>query len=183
MNHHFTPVGERARWLDILDLLRTAEINAVVTYEQMGEVLGLDPDKDRATIRSAVYRAAREHEEVDKRAVRAVPNVGYRIAEPQEHLGLARRHQRRSSRSLVRGHSKAVNVDLSKIDPETRKALDVVANVIALQQDFARRAETKLNAHDRAIKQLTEARDRSDEERQEFRERLERLEAGLGGTK
>lgn len=177
--NNFTPIGERARWLDLLDLLRAAKTNDVVTYEVMGEVLDLDPEKDRAAIRSALYRAAKEHEAVDKRAIVAVPNEGYRIVEPGEHLGLARRHQKRSSRALVRGHSKAVNVDLSKVEPETRKALDMVASVIALQMDFNRRAESKLAAHDRAIKSLVEATERTDAERDEFRARLERLEAGM----
>lgn len=177
----FKPIGDRARWLDIYDLLRAAQINEVVTYESMAEAIGLDPDKDRTTIQGVVRRAAKEYEQVDKRAIVAVANEGYRVVEPQEHLGLARRHQKRSSRSLTRGHSKAVNVDLSKIDPETRKALDVVANVIAMQQDFARRAEAKLSSHDRAIKSLVEAKERTDSERDEFRARLEKLEAGMGG--
>lgn len=179
MSNFFKPAGERARWLDIYDLLRPAATNQIVTFDEMGEVLGLDPDKDRPSIRGALYRAAKELETVDKRAVAPVPNQGYRVVEPQEHLGLARRHQKRSSRSLTRGHSKAVNVDLSKIDPETRKALDVVANVIAIQQDFARRAEAKLTSHDKAIRSLVEARERSDQEREDFRLRLERLEAGM----
>jgi hypothetical protein len=176
---NFKPVGERARWLDIYALLQVAKTNDVITFEEMGEALGLDPEQDRPSIRVALYRAAREHETVDKRAVMAVPNKGYRVVEPQEHLGLARRHQRRSSRSLVRGHSKAVNVDMSKIEPEARKALEMVGSVIALQMDFNRRAESKLAAHDRVIKTLVEAKERTDSERDEFRARLERLESGL----
>jgi hypothetical protein len=182
MSNHFEPVGERARWLDVYDLLRATEVNGVISYESMGEALGLDPDRDRPSIRSALYRAAKEFEEIDKRAITAVPRRGYRVVEPREHLGLARRHQKRSARSLVRGHSKAINVDLSKVDPETRKALEMVAGVIALQSDFNRRAEAKLVAHDKAIKSLVEAKDRTDAERDEFRERLERLEAGLNSS-
>lgn len=175
----FTPIGERARWCELYDLLCSAETNAVITYEEMAEALGLDPDKDRQAIRTALYRAAKEHEEIDKRAVIAVPRKGYRLVEPQEHLGLARRHQRRASRSLVRGHGKATNVDMSRMEPETRKALEMVGSVIALQMDFNRRAESKIAAHDKAIKSLVEARDRTDAEREEFRARLERLESGL----
>lgn len=179
---NFKPVGERARWLDIYDLLQVAQTNDVITFEEMGAALGLDPERDRASIRVALYRAAREHETVDKRAVMAVPNKGYRVVEPQEHLGMARRHQKRSSRSLIRGHSKAVNVDMSKIEPEARKALEMVGSVIALQMDFNRRAESKLAAHDKAIKTLVEAKERTDAEREEFRSRLERLEAGMEQT-
>jgi hypothetical protein len=176
---NFRPVGERARWLDLYDLLKAAQTNAVITYGEMAEALSLDAVKDRASIRTALYRAAKEHEEIDKRAIKAVPNQGYRIVEPQENLGLARRHQKRASRSLVRGHSKATNVDMSRIEPEARKAFELVAGVISMQMDFNRRAEAKLTAHDRAIRSLVEAKDRTDSEREEFRSRLEKLEAGL----
>lgn len=179
MSGNFEPVGDRARWLSLYDLLKATETNGIVTYEAMAEALELDPDKDRQAIRTALYRAAKEHEEIDKRAIKAVPNRGYRIVEPQEHLGLARRHQKRSTRSLARGHSKVVNVDLSRVEPEARKAFELVASVIALQSDFNRRAEARLTAHDRAIKSLVESRERSDQEREEFRSRLERLEAGM----
>ena len=179
MASNFTPVGERSRWLVIYDLLTVCETNGIVTYVAMGEALGLDPDKDRLLIQGAMRRAAKEHQVVDKRAVVAVANRGYRVVEAQEHLGLARRQQVRSTRALRRGHSVAVNVDMSKVEPETRKALDMVASVIAMQMDFNRRAESKLNAHDRAIKSLVEATERTEQEREEFRSRLERLEAGL----
>jgi hypothetical protein len=173
---NFEPVGERARWRVVYDMLAATDTNGVVTYEAMAAALDLDPDKDRLTLQGAMRRAAKEHEVVDKRAVTAVPNEGYRVVEPQEHLGLARRQQVRSTKALKRGHSKAVNVDMSKIEPETRKALDMVAQVISLQMDFNRRAETKLAAHDRAIKSLTEATQRTEAEREDIMERLRRLE-------
>lgn len=173
---NFEPVGERARWLVVYDLLVASEINGIVTYEEMATALGLDPDKDRLTLQGAMRRAAKEHEVLDKRAVTAVPNRGYRVVEPQEHLGLARRQQVRSTRALKRGHSKAVNVDMSKIEPEARKALEMVAGVIALQMDFNRRAEHKLAAHDRAIKSLNEATERTEKERQDILDRLQKLE-------
>jgi hypothetical protein len=176
---NFKPVGERARWLEIYDLLVATPTNGIVTYQAMADALGLNADTDRQLLQVTMRRAAKQHEVVDKRAVSAVPNRGYRVVEPAEHLGLARRQQIRSTRALKRGHSKAVNVDMSKIEPETRKALDMVASVIAMQMDFNRRAETKLSAHDRAIKALTEAKERTDEERQQIVERLERLEAAL----
>lgn len=176
---NFEPVGERARWLEVYDLLVATETNGIVTYEAMATALGLDPNTDRQLLQMTMRRAAKQHEVVDKRAVTAVPNRGYRVVEPAEHLGLARRQQVRSARALKRGHSKAVNVDMSKIEPETRKALDMVASVIAMQMDFNRRAETKLAAHERAIQSLTAATERTEQEREEFRERLERLEAAM----
>lgn len=176
---NFAPVGERARWRVVYDLLAATETNGVVSYAEMAHVLSLDVDEDRNLIQTTMRRAAKEHELVDKRAIESVPNVGYRVVEPQEQLGLARQQQKRSRRALVRAHSKAVNVDMSKIEPETRKALEMVASVVAMQIDFNRRAESKLSAHDKAIRSLFEATERTEQEKEEFRTRLERLEAGL----
>lgn len=175
----FSPVGERARWRTVYDMLLATEMNGVVTYEEMADALALDAIKDRSLICGTMARAAREHEKVDKRAVKSVPNVGYRVVEPQEHLGLARGQQKRSRRALVRAHSKAVNVDMSAIEPNARKALEMVASVIALQMDFNKRAEQRMADHDHAIAELTKATERTEAEREEIRRRLERLEAAL----
>lgn len=176
---NFAPVGERARWRVVYELLTAAETNGTVSYKEMAAVLELDDEADRNLLQTTMRRAAKEHEQVGKRAVVSVPNVGYRVVEPQEHLGLARGQQKRSRKALARAHSKAVNVDMSRIEPETRKALELVAGVIAMQMDFNRRAEHRLAAHEDAIKELVVARERTEAERQEFRERLERLEKAL----
>lgn len=177
---NFEPAGERARWKYLYELLCCTNDGDVVTYQEMADALEMDPEADRQAIRGAWYRAAKEHEEVDKRAVEVVPNRGYRIVAPKEHLELARKQQKRSSRALVKGQSKVVNVDLSKVDGQTRRAFEVVAQMMAAQMDFSRRAEKKLADHEELIGTLVEAKERTDAERDEIKERLERLEAKLG---
>lgn len=176
----FTPAGERARWRIIYDHIRGREIGDVITYDELAEALDLEPVKDRHTIQLAMRRAAAELETADKRVVDAVPNVGYRIIEPEGQLVLARRHQRKSNRSLARGRSKAENVDFNLIPAETRKAFEVVVSAIAMQQDFNRRLDIRQRnleqALDSVTKQTGEDRERTDAELAELRARLERLE-------
>lgn len=172
----FAPHGDRARWRDIYDLLCAARVDDVVTYEQMAHALGLDAVADRHRIQMAVRRAAQEHETVDKRAVDSVPNVGYRIVRAPEHVLLARRQQTRSSRALARGHSKAVNVDLSGVDAATRHALDTVARAFALQMDFNRRFDVRQRRLEEVLTTVQQSAQRSEEEIAELRSRLERLE-------
>jgi hypothetical protein len=178
----FEPLGEKARWRVVYDLLRTTPEDGVITYEAMAEALALDPDKDRPTIQQAVHRAAREFEEADKHAIDVVRGQGYRVVRVREHLTLAKRHQKRSRRSLERGQSKVVNVDLGSMEPEVRKAFEVLAQGFALQADFNRRIETRQTRLDAAIREITDAqshdRKRTDEEMDELRERLARLERG-----
>jgi hypothetical protein len=180
----FQPAGERARWRVIYDLLRDAETGSVITYEDIGEALGLEPDKDRHAIQMAMRRAAAEHEREDKRAVDPVPNEGYRIVEAPEHLTLARKHQRRAGRSIARGHSKVVNVDLTGVEPEVRHALEITAQAFALQMDFNRRFAVRQSRLEQAVQEITgtqaEDRKRTDEEVAELRERIARLEQERG---
>lgn len=177
----FQPVGDQARWRTIYDLLRTIPVNGTVTYQQLGDVLGLDPDGERSAIQNAMRKAAWEHEQLDKRTVDVIPGTGYRVVESHENLGLAKRQQKRSSRALMRGHSKAVNVDLNGIEPNVRHALEVIAQGFALQMDFNRRFDVRQARLETAIREMADAqaqdRKRTEEEVAELRDRLARLEA------
>lgn len=177
MTPKFTPIGDQSRWRSVYALLQQTETNGTVTYEQLGEALDLDPVKDRHAIQMAMRRAAKESEEVDKRSVDSVPNVGYRIVTPPENIGLARRQQRRSNRALARGYSKAVNVDLSKLDTETRRVVEVIARGFAVQMDFNRRVDVRQARLEEALQSVSRRVERTEEEHAELRARLERLEA------
>jgi hypothetical protein len=172
----FEPAGETARWRILYDLLSERTIGDVLTYDDMAAALDLDSVKDRHTIQVSMRRAAKELEEEDKHAVEAVINVGYRIVEPEEHLRLARGQQKRSSRALVRGHSKVVNVDLSNVDPEVRQAFQVVASAFAMQMEFNRRTDIRQKRLEESLDSVREKSTRTEEEVAELRERLERLE-------
>ncbi len=174
----FQPSGSVARWVVIYELLTAAKVDDVVTYEQMGVALGLDARRDRHRIQMAVRKAAEHHEHEDKRAVEAVPNIGYRIVHAPEQIRLAGKYQKKSNRSLVRGHSKAVNVDLSEVDEGTRNAFDVVARAFALQMDYNRRLDVRQQRLEDAMESVEQRQQRSDEEIVELRARLERLERG-----
>jgi hypothetical protein len=174
----FQPIGDRPRWQVVYELLCQTETNAVLTYEAMGAALGLDPHKDRHPIQMAMRRAAREHEQMDKRAVDAVPNKGYRVVRPPEHMQLAQRQQRRSTHALRSGHSKVVHVDMSGMDPDTRQAFEVVARAFAAQMDFNRRMDIRHKRLEQALSSMDQRYERSEEEIAELRMRLERLEDG-----
>ncbi len=175
----FESIGDRARWrLVYEDILVKKPVGGIVTYDEMGEALDLDPEGDRHAIQMAMRRAARELEQVDKHAVDAVPNKGYRIIEAVEHMQLARRQQRKSHHALQAGHSKVVNVDLTALDPETRQAFEVVARAFAAQMDFNRRIDIRQRRLEGALSTILERHDRSEEEIAALKERLERLERG-----
>lgn len=172
----FKPSGPIARWRLIYDILTAKDIDDSITYDDMAAVLDLDPVEDRHAIQMAVRRAAKEYEEVDLRALEPIPNRGYRIVEPEEHLRLAQGQQKRSQKALQRGHSKIVHVDRNGLAPDVRKAFEVVAQAFAMQMDFNRRTDIHQRRLEEAIQSVSQQSERSQEEIQELRERLERLE-------
>lgn len=176
----FKPIGEVARWQAVYALLRATKTGDVLTYEAIGEALELDPKLERHAIQMAVRRAAKEHEEADKRAIEAVPNKGYRVVEAPEHLRLARGHHRRASKALVRGQSKAVNVDWAALDPEARRAFEVVVAAFAAQIEFNKRFDVRQKRLEQAFDAMAERTDkteqRTEQEIAELKARLARLE-------
>lgn len=176
----FTPLAEQARWRTIYDLLRQTPVDGVLTYTAMGEALSLHPAKDRHVLQVATRRAAAEFEQIDKHAVTPVINTGYRVVKAPEHYDLARRHQRRSSRELVKGHSKVVNVDVTALDPITRHAFDVVGQALVAQMTFNRRLDIRQSSLERAVREVHAQQQKTAqwtaEQLQEFNDRLKRLE-------
>lgn len=172
----FQPNGETARWRVLYALLVGTEVGAILDYVTMAEALDLHHTKDRHTMQVAMRRAALELERTEKHAVEAVANVGYRIVEAEEHLRLAKRQQSRSSRALVRGQSKVVNVDLSNVDPEVRQAFKVVASAFAMQMDFNRRTDIRQQRLEESLKSMQTESTRTTEEVAELKARLEKLE-------
>src|ERR1044071_7885349 len=57
MSEMFTPIGERARWRVIYELMRGADMGVTITYEDMATPLGLDPVKDRHALEMAARKA------------------------------------------------------------------------------------------------------------------------------
>lgn len=172
----FEPAGAQARWRTLYELLGATAVGEVLDYETMAKALELDAEGDRHAIQVAMRRASKELETKNGHATEAVPNAGYRVVEPEDHLKIARTHQQKASKSLQRGHSKVVNVDLNGVDPEVRKAFQVVASAFAMQMEFNRRTDVRQKKLEDALKSVQEQSTRTDEEVAELRARLERLE-------
>lgn len=182
MTTTFQPLGEQARWKIIYELLQAADVGSIINYTDMGNALDLDPDEDRHAIQMAFRKAAREYLIRDDRATESVPNVGYRVVEPSEHLGLARKQQTRASKSLKQGHRQVVHVDLNGMDPEIRKAFDVTARAFSTLLDFNRRLDMKQRNLEDALGTIVVRQDRSEDELVALKARLASLEEARKGS-
>lgn len=173
----FKPAGEQARWRIAYGLLRTTETGSILTYEKLGEALGLHPRTDRQKIQQAVKTAERRFLEDDKRAIEAVANEGYRVVDARGHLVLARTHHIKSSRELDRGHAVAVNVDLNGVDQNVRRALEMTAEGLSMLLEHNQRFEAKQAKFEEALASVSVRAERNEAELAELRSRMDKLEA------
>ena len=169
----FEPVGAMSRRDLVIEHLAAAEYNEVIGYDLLAEALD---GVDRSVVQMAVNAAKPTLEKEHRKAVVAVPNVGYRVVQPGEHMSLAVAHQKKSRRSLVRSLSKVANVELSKLTDGERTAVTLAATSLALQVDYIRRNDLRAARHEKALEAVTSTSDRTAEEVAELRARLERLE-------
>lgn len=172
----FTPKGARARWRIIFDILAELQPGEVLTYGRAAEAVDLDPEAGRTLLQAAVRRAGRENERVNRRAIEAVPTVGYRVVAASEHERLARQYQSRSVVALQSGQSKAVNVRLDELSPEGREVIGAMALAFARQGDAIRALDVRQQRLDEALAATTLKADRTEDEVAALRVRLDALE-------
>lgn len=175
----FAPIGETSRRKVVLDVLRSHEENDVVTYGELSEALGVD-DSDRRIIQKAVHAASKELLSVDKRALEAVPNEGYRIVTAEEHIRLAQKIQRKSTKQLVRGQQVVTKVDYNQMTPEARTLAELMARAFSAQIEFNSRLDVRQRRLADAVEAVSVRQDRSDSEVAALKSRLERLENVVG---
>ena len=112
MNARFASKGERPEWRMIYeDLLDGADSGTVITYADLEKLLG----REFALNRTPLYRARQTLGEMHHRWREAVPNVGYRIIEPIEHLRVSAGHRRKSRRQVGMAIRVLESTDLSQL--------------------------------------------------------------------
>jgi hypothetical protein len=112
MNARFASKGERPEWRMIYeDLLDGADSGTVITYADLEKLLG----REFALNRTPLYRARQTLGEMHHRWLEAVPNVGYRIIEPIEHLRVSAGHRRKSRRQVGMAIRVLESTDLSQL--------------------------------------------------------------------
>ena len=173
----FETVGEKPRWVLALEVFREHAVGDIVAYADIGAALD---SADRRVVQQAAMGARKRLLEEDQRAIEAVPNKGYRIVEPSEHVRLAKSHERRSRRALVRGHKTITHVDMNALSDEGQRL------ALATAQGFARVLDA-MAAQDKRISRVAKAQEalelRVDEGMSENAQRLADLEAEVARLK
>lgn len=147
-----------------------------VTYPEAGAALGLDPWQDRKAITEAMRAAGRKILARTGRALIAVPNVGYRLAEANEHVTLYRERKQRGTTQIGRGVDILAGTDLTGLSPEARDA--VLAEAVAGRRivDFIIATDRRQARTEEAVEAIKGTVNRTAEETARLRADLERLQ-------
>lgn len=125
----------------ICDLVSGCIFGELLSYDFLAGALGVS---ERMAIQSAVNAARPRMEQRHRKTLVCVAGIGYRVAEPSEHLGLSRQFVRKASRSLRRGQSKLVNVDVAHLDEIQRQRIvdeELALSAVVAEVDRTRRRE------------------------------------------
>lgn len=172
----FAPVGDKSRRLLLIDLVERSEPGTILRYEELGELFDLDT---REGIQGAVNGAKRSVEANTSKALAAERNVGYRVALPDEHHGLAVKHQRKGRNQIKRAMSKVRHVNLSALSQDQRTVLIAAQVALAAQAEFERRADiryAKRAEMETFMSEQSTVNNRSESKLLEMQDRMERLE-------
>ena len=115
MSARFAPKGEKPEWLMVYEqLLASADFGDVITYAMLEETLG----RQFAPNRGPLYRARDYLGDARKRWLEAVPNIGYRIVDADEHVRVAAGHKLKGRRQYGRMLKVMQVTDLTKLGPD-----------------------------------------------------------------
>ena len=121
MSARFAPKGDRPEWKIIYDeLLANADFGTVISYRQLEELLSRPFEPNRAPL----YRARKELAEQRKRWLEAVPNVGYRVTSPEDHVRVSAGYKKRSRHQMGLAVKVLEATDLSRLDADSLRKWD-----------------------------------------------------------
>lgn len=144
----FTPVGEKSKRELVVDLFADKDYGHTVTYEELADLLNQDI---RNGNRSAIYDAQKTLEKNHKKTIVVEQGVGYRVADPNEHIGLAISHQKRAKRQIRKSISKASATERSALTSSDQARLDLIETNLRRQQRELGRLDSKVSTVEKRV--------------------------------
>ena len=144
----FAPIGEKPRWEYIYDELSTLDIGDTLTYERLYELLDVT---DRTIVRPPFYKAAQVWGQEAKRALRPIPNIGYRVVDASEHEHIAKGQHRSARRKLRKSRQTLANADRSRLNDEERQRFDRMEATLGRHEDLIRRLDGRTAKVEKAV--------------------------------
>lgn len=177
MRQPFQPVGDRAQWELIYDFLCriSPEVGDVIEYKTFEEACGFDIRKAR----QAFYKAANQWCEENHRAFAAVAGKGYRVAGAPEHETIARKHHRKSRRSLGKGLAVIRNTDHSQLTAKDRERFQRMELEMGRQADVIKRLDLRSTKMEKALAHGAVVQEQTIAEQAAMKDKLAALEDAM----
>lgn len=146
----------------IIDLVKRSNPCDIFTYDQLAEELeaGTNRTFDRQAIQKIASKSLLRLSKETSRALQAVKNVGYQIAEANQHGRLATERRRKSNRQLTKGLAILKHVRWEEMDENQRQAhqgqLMVLDAIVTQQQSMEQRMRRIEDAIKKGLKKPNE---------------------------
>jgi len=131
----FEPKGDRSEATLLYELFASRDYGSLISYDELTDALGRDL---RAGQRGPVYAARVRLEKNDDKTLALERCVGYRIARPDEHVGLAQGRRKRARKQLSRGLLTLRSTPRDRLDAESLARLDEIEGRMADLEYMAR---------------------------------------------
>lgn len=174
----FQAVGEKSRKRLLIELIDKCLYDQLLSFEELEDFLGCS----RKDVYSVVSASAMTMESELSKALISERGKGYRVARPDEHWGEAHKRQRRARRQTLRAKSKVDHVDETGMSQEERDRLANGRQILAALSAFEKRADMKYASKaslDAWVSEQSSRNERTEDELERIRSRMERLEARL----
>jgi DNA repair exonuclease SbcCD ATPase subunit len=175
------PGSELPRWRVLHQAMSELGNNELLSYERMGELLSLDPADRRKMflIGKAAKRAANELRDHDRRIATLVRGQGYQIADTEQVLALAQRHQSRAISEVEAGAAAVDTIDQSTLDPVMARLVQATAMGFARQQAIMNNMDVRQRRLETTMEALASTTESTAHRVKETSTRMERAEAEL----
>ena len=115
----FKPKKDRALWEMAYEHVQDMSVGDVITYDEFSEFI----DQDILKCRTVVYKLAKEMLKKQKRTLKSVRNVGYRIIDKLEIMNKAEERQERAEKQIKVGNFEINHIDTVKLTVEEKTKL------------------------------------------------------------
>ena len=162
------------------EAVRDYEVGKVLTFEQLRIETGFNIEEyDRWLVYAANKVLLREN----KKMLKSVNGVGYKIATPNEQLVHASFRRVRAGRQANRGVSEAVNMDKDKMNEEQKRSqiflINHLASMLSLSRKRSLQSLSKTQDAKHSITQAEKAQKETVREFDKVYKKLKEIEAQL----
>jgi hypothetical protein len=144
----FEPKGEVAQWRVLYRVFQSTDVGETITYQQLGEVLDVDPRTERHRIQAAARKAGQQLLRKDDRAVEVVPDEGYRVVPAGRQIAMAGGQIERATHSLDKGKDLTTHIRMDELSTQEQQIVQTMAVGFAQVAEWARQIGRRVEDHE-----------------------------------